>query len=438
MALTLKANRRYPSVPVVTDDTKNHTQVLMAVKEALDTGQRRTGDIFNSFIRVQDLIDLGLITIEGNTQSIVGADLSEIANIGDLSSAATGDFLRFRSGEWVNDDLSTTDITQTMVTQHQAALSIAYSQLTGAPSIPSDLDDLSDVDLSTPPSTNDVLTFNGSSWVASPPSGGGGGGSLTLNDLLDVDAIYPNPGDVLTWDGYTWVNEAPSGGAGAENPLAVYEHFNDMDFQTPSSTTSGVHYLESTTSGNVAAVDGESGRIGIVRLRKQTATGGQANLYSAPLLVLGDGETTFECDVRLNLAQATNTEETGALLRIGFLDQTNGEPDNGVYFYCFPTVNSAQWALRTESGGATTTLNSSFAHVANAWFRLRFVVNADASEVEAFVNDVSFGTVTTNIPVGAALRTRLQIWQAAGHATGVMDMHVDWVRVRKELTASRV
>lgn len=129
MALTLKANRRYPSVPVVTDDTKNHTQVLMAVKEALDTGQRRTGDIFNSFIRVQDLIDLGLITIEGNTQSIVGADLSEIANIGDLSSAATGDFLRYDGTVWINDQLALSDITQTMVTQHQAALSIAAAQI---------------------------------------------------------------------------------------------------------------------------------------------------------------------------------------------------------------------------------------------------------------------------------------------------------------------
>lgn len=132
MALRLKANRRFPSVPVVTDDPKNHTQVLMAMKEALDTGQRRTGDILNSFLRVQDLIDLGLITIEGNTSAIVGADLSEIANIGDLSGAATGDFLRFNGTDWVNDQLAISDITQAMVTQHQAALSINWSQMTGS------------------------------------------------------------------------------------------------------------------------------------------------------------------------------------------------------------------------------------------------------------------------------------------------------------------
>src|SRR5690554_3395593 len=108
MTLRLKANRRFPSIPVVTDDPKNHTQVLMAIKEAMEIGQRRTTDLLNSYVRVQNLVDLGLITIEGNTNSIVGADLSQIANIGDLSGAAAGDFLRFDGTEWTNDQLGLT------------------------------------------------------------------------------------------------------------------------------------------------------------------------------------------------------------------------------------------------------------------------------------------------------------------------------------------
>jgi len=81
---------------------------------------------------VQDLVDLGLIDFKGNTTAIVGADLSQIANIGDLTAAAEGDFLRFKGGQWINDRLALTDITQAMVTQHQAALSIAASQITSA------------------------------------------------------------------------------------------------------------------------------------------------------------------------------------------------------------------------------------------------------------------------------------------------------------------
>lgn len=163
MPLRLKANRRFPSIPVVVDTAENHTQVLMAVKEALDIGQRRTGDLMNSFIRVQDLIDLGLITIEGNTQAIVGADLSEIANIGDLSGAAAGDFLRFDGSVWANDQLSPADITQTMVTQHEAALDIDWSQVSGAPVIPTVISDMTDVDVSAPVAEQ-VLVWDGSNW----------------------------------------------------------------------------------------------------------------------------------------------------------------------------------------------------------------------------------------------------------------------------------
>lgn len=214
MALRLKANRKYPSIPVVVDDPKNHTQVLMAVKEALDIGQRRTNDLFNSFIRVSDLIDLGLITVEGNTNAIVGADLSEIADIGDLSGAAAGDFLRFDGSEWINDQLALGDITQAMVTQHESALSINWSQLVGTP--PS-LDDLFDVDAPAP-ADGDVLTWNDGSneWIAAAPTGGGGS-TQYLDDLLDVDVPYPVVGDVLTWDGYSWVNEAPAASSSGGN-----------------------------------------------------------------------------------------------------------------------------------------------------------------------------------------------------------------------------
>lgn len=246
MSLRLKANRRFPSIPVVVDTSENHTQVLMAVKEALDIGQRRTGDLMNSFIRVQDLIDLGLITIEGNTQAIVGADLSEIADIGDLTGAAAGDFLRFDGSEWVNDQLSPTDITQVMVTQHEAALTIDWSQLTSVPPAgAAALDDLTDVDAPTP-ADGDVLTWDAgaSEWIAAAATGGAaalddltdvdapaptdgdvltwnagssewiaaasGGGADELTDLTDVNVATPLPGDTLVWDGYDWTNEPPA------------------------------------------------------------------------------------------------------------------------------------------------------------------------------------------------------------------------------------
>lgn len=135
MTLRLKASRKFPSVPAVKQDVMNHTEVLLALKEAAEIGQRRTGDVLSSYIRVQDLIDLGLITFEGNTTAIVGADLSEIADIGDLSAAAIGDFLRYDGTQWVNDQLSNADV---------AGLNINWSQLVSIPALVDDLAGLTD------------------------------------------------------------------------------------------------------------------------------------------------------------------------------------------------------------------------------------------------------------------------------------------------------
>lgn len=57
----------------------------------------------------------------------------------------------------------------------------AYSDLTGTPTIPSVISDLSDVDTdkSKTPADGDVLTFDGTDWNAETPTSGGGSGTVT-------------------------------------------------------------------------------------------------------------------------------------------------------------------------------------------------------------------------------------------------------------------
>jgi hypothetical protein len=61
--MAVGATRKYPNIPAITQDLQNHSAALQAVKEALEIGQRRTADIPSSFIRVSDLVELGLISI---------------------------------------------------------------------------------------------------------------------------------------------------------------------------------------------------------------------------------------------------------------------------------------------------------------------------------------------------------------------------------------
>ncbi len=68
---------------------------------------------------------------------------------------------------------------------------------------------LGDVDTSGA-STNDVLKWNGTSWV--PGVGGGVGSVATLNDVGNVTISSASTGQVLKWSGTAWTNQADAGG----------------------------------------------------------------------------------------------------------------------------------------------------------------------------------------------------------------------------------
>ena len=83
------------------------------------------------------------------------------------------------------------------------ATSGSYNDLTNKPTIPSDLDDLSDVTLTTP-TNGQTLVYDGSSEQfvnATPPSG-----VTTLAGLSDVSITTPASGNSLVYDGTEWAN----------------------------------------------------------------------------------------------------------------------------------------------------------------------------------------------------------------------------------------
>jgi plastocyanin len=108
------------------------------------------------------------------TAAGIGA-LESFTETNDLSTAVT----------WA--DVPDANITQSSVTQHQAALTITESQisdfgtyLTGIGSL--SIDALSDVDTTTTAPTNDqVLAWDGANWVPADPAAGGGGGDVNQN-----------------------------------------------------------------------------------------------------------------------------------------------------------------------------------------------------------------------------------------------------------------
>ena len=120
-----------------------------------------------------------------------GGGVSAINDLSDvtITSAATGDILRFNGSAWVDYPDS-----------NFAASGHTHS-----------LNDGTDVVL-TSPSTGQVLKFNGTNWVNDTDATGGGGGSTALNDLTDATITTPTTGQVLKYNGSIWINDTDDAG----------------------------------------------------------------------------------------------------------------------------------------------------------------------------------------------------------------------------------
>ncbi|MAN61856.1 MAG: hypothetical protein CMI60_07895 [Parvibaculum sp.] len=92
-----------------------------------------------------------------------------------------------------------------------------YSSLTNTPQIPSELNDLSDVDLSTAAAGHgQVLKFDSASGTFKPAddesesvSGGGGGTIDALGDIANVSVAGKSQYDFLMYNGLNWINANP-------------------------------------------------------------------------------------------------------------------------------------------------------------------------------------------------------------------------------------
>jgi hypothetical protein len=168
--------------------------------------------------------------------------------------------------------------------------------------------------------------------------------------------------------------------------------------------------IGNNTAGRVTAIPplASNGAIGVTRL-----TSGAAALNSNYLtkqltgttslsLSLGYGPCLNEWRVSV---PAVSTGTNSFYTRVGFGDSpaataTNptGAPSNGIFFQALDSINSGNWTINTASNGNRSSANTAVAPIAGTYQRLSFQVNGNATSVTFFINDISVGTITTNIP----------------------------------------
>lgn len=181
-----------------------------------------------------------------------------------------------------------------------------------------------------------------------------------------------------------------------------------------------------TNGFSVANNDSNSGFMGEARVRLAAATTAYLNWGvaggSAPKIKAGLGKTVLV--FRANLPSwGSNTGK----YQIGFGDTSvaaDADQANGIYFE-HDTDISANWRYCTAAGSVRTKQTSSVAVTAGIQ-NLKMVINSDWTSVGFFVDGVSLGTITTNIPSTAKLAIIVHAYKRT-HTSNV-DSHWDLVK----------
>jgi hypothetical protein len=128
-------------------------------------------------------------------------DLSDV----NISQPAQGEFFRYYGGEWVNDTAiksdvglgnvdNTSDANKPVSTAAQTALDLK-ADIT---SVPTELDDLNDVQIIGTPTLGQALVYGAGKWLP------GAAGATELGDLDDVNTAGAGFGSLLTFNGSSW------------------------------------------------------------------------------------------------------------------------------------------------------------------------------------------------------------------------------------------
>lgn len=151
--------------------------------------------------------------------------------------------------------------------------------------------------------------------------------------------------------------------------------------------------------------------------------------------VLGGG--SFSVETIINLTDLSTVSEEYDFY-FGLADGLGNfvtHPGNNFVGFQYSRLTSVNWLALTKSGGTTTTASGGASvPVATGWLKLRFEINAAATSVEFFVNDISLGVSLSNIPT-APISLGWEIKKSAG--TTSVNAQIDYVNLVNQLTVSR-
>ncbi len=188
--------------------------------------------------------------------------------------------------------------------------------------------------------------------------------------------------------------------------------------------TSGDYFVKANSGGSgVGLGGGPWGQSGIST--SSSATGRGSIGASSNAMVRSTSSTYLRFAATLSvdvLSDGTNTYN----LRCGWMDNSNplGDPTNGVFFRCTDAVNSGNWQLVCRKSGSETSLNTNVGPVTSGSpaQSLIIAISPNGAAAEGYIDGVSIGVITTNVPNTANMGYYTQIEKTAGTSARTLSL----------------
>jgi hypothetical protein len=225
-------------------------------------------------------------------------------------------------------------------------------------------------------------------------------GAGAPGDILDLATAETDDTLVLAPDGAGGVEFRAEAGGGGFNPRTTAQVYDECFFNTTADVyEGGILQLVSGTGaavGNIGPGSGAANHPGILQLFTGSTTTGKASVVGSRSTI-----STTKGPIHFGVVFALSDVSDGTnrfMVRSGFGDflETTGARD-GVFFRYIDTENGGEWQGITRYSNTETVVDTNVA-ADTSWHTYEFEVNDDATSVEFFIDGVSVGTSSTNIP----------------------------------------